>query len=55
MGPRIARKHASWYLQTVPGSEAFRKTFNAIDNAEEQQTSIQNFFEQLLTKEEKAA
>jgi len=55
MGPRIARKHASWYLQTVPGSENFRKTFNAIDNAEEQQTSIQNFFEQLLTKEEKAA
>lgn len=55
MGPRIARKHASWYLQTVPGSEDFRKTFNAIDNAEEQQTSIQNFFEQLLTKEEKAA
>ncbi|WP_292751150.1 tRNA dihydrouridine synthase DusB, partial [Methylophaga sp. UBA4204] len=55
MGPRIARKHASWYLHTVPGSEAFRKTFNAIDNAEEQQTSIQNFFEQLLTKEEKAA
>jgi tRNA-dihydrouridine synthase B len=55
MGPRIARKHASWYLQTVPGSEVFRKTFNAIDNAEEQQTSIQNFFEQLLTKEEKAA
>nr|WP_324258119.1 tRNA dihydrouridine synthase DusB [Cellvibrio fontiphilus] len=55
MGPRIARKHASWYLQTVPGSDAFRKTFNAIDNAEEQQTSIQNFFEQLLMKEEKAA
>lgn len=55
MGPRIARKHASWYLQTVPGSDEFRKTFNAIDNAEEQQTSIQNFFEQLLTKEEKAA
>lgn len=55
MGPRIARKHAGWYLQTVPGSEVFRKTFNAIDNAEEQQTSIQNFFEQLLTKEEKAA
>lgn len=55
MGPRIARKHASWYLQTIPNSEAFRKTFNAIDNAEEQQTSIQNFFEQLLTKEENAA
>jgi tRNA-dihydrouridine synthase B len=55
MGPRIARKHVSWYLRTVPGSDAFRSRFNAIEDAEEQQTSIQNFFEQLLTKEEKAA
>lgn len=55
MGPRIARKHVSWYLQTVPHSDEFRKTFNAITNTEEQQTSIQHFFEQLLTNEEKAA
>lgn len=55
MGPRIARKHASWYLKTLPNSETFRKTFNALDNADEQQTSIQNFFEQLLTIEENAA
>jgi tRNA-dihydrouridine synthase B len=55
MGPRIARKHVSWYLQTVPDSEIFRKTFNGIENAEVQLTSIQNFFEQLLMREEKAA
>lgn len=55
MGPRIARKHASWYLQTVPGSDLFRKAFNAMENAEEQLTSIQTFFETLLMKEEKAA
>jgi tRNA-dihydrouridine synthase B len=55
MGPRIARKHVSWYLQTVPDSEIFRKTFNGIENAEVQLTSIQHFFEQLLMREEKAA
>ncbi len=55
MGPRIARKHVSWYLQTVPGSDLFRKAFNAMENAEEQLTSIQTFFETLLMKEEKAA
>jgi len=55
MGPRIARKHVSWYLQTVPDSELFRKAFNAIEHAEEQLTSIQSFFETLLTNEEKAA
>jgi tRNA-dihydrouridine synthase B len=55
MGPRIARKHVSWYLQTVPDSEIFRKTFNGMDNAEVQLTSIHHFFEQLLMREEKAA
>jgi len=55
MGPRIARKHVSWYLQTVPDSELFCKAFNAIEHAEEQLTSIQSFFETLLTNEEKAA
>lgn len=55
MGPRIARKHVGWYLQTVPDSESFRKAFNAIEHAEVQQTSVQHFFEQLLMKEEKAA
>lgn len=55
MGPRIARKHVSWYLQTVPDSEVFRTTFNRIENAEVQLASIQHFFEQLLMREEKAA
>jgi tRNA-dihydrouridine synthase B len=55
MGPKIARKHAGWYLRTVPESESFRRVFNAIETAEEQQTSIQNFFDELLTKEEQAA
>ena len=55
MGPRIARKHVSWYLQTLVGSEPFRTAFNRIENAEEQHASVQDFFERLITKEEIAA
>ncbi len=55
MGPRIARKHVSWYLKTLAGSEDFRKTFNKIENAEEQHASVQDFFERLITTEDKAA
>lgn len=55
LGPRIARKHVSWYLKTVEGSEDFRKSFNALDNADAQLTSVQTFFEPLLLKEEIAA
>ena len=55
MGPRIARKHASWYLQTVPESETFRREFNKLETAQAQQDSVQVFFEQLIQKEEIAA
>ena len=55
MGPRIARKHVGWYLQTVAGSELFRQQFNRLENAEEQHASVQTFFEQLITKEDIAA
>lgn len=55
MGLRIARKHVGWYLKTLAGSEPFRKTFNQIENAEEQYNSVQHYFEQLITKEDKAA
>lgn len=55
LGPRIARKHVSWYLQTVDGSDEFRKVFNRLENAETQLISVQSFFEPLLLKEEIAA
>jgi len=55
MGPRIARKHASWYLQTVPDSEIFRREFNKLETAQAQEDSVQVFFEQLIQKEEIAA
>lgn len=55
MGPRIARKHVSWYLQTLPGSDEFRRGFNAINNADEQLSNIENYFKQLVILEDKAA
>lgn len=55
MGPRIARKHVSWYLKTLTGNEPFRLQFNRIEDAEEQHASVQHFFERLITEEEIAA
>ncbi|HWV15738.1 MAG TPA: tRNA dihydrouridine synthase DusB [Cellvibrio sp.] len=55
MGPRIARKHVSWYLQTLPDSESFRREFNRLETAEAQQSSVQHFFDQIIKKEEQAA
>lgn len=55
MGPRIARKHVSWYLQTVPESENFRKEFNRLETIEAQETNVQHFFDQIIKKEEQAA
>ncbi len=62
MGSRIARKHVGWYLQTLAGSENlcefasdFRKNFNKIEEANAQQDSVQNFFERLKTREDRAA
>lgn len=55
MGLRIARKHVGWYLKTLAGSEAFHKSFNQIENAQEQRTSIQEYFERLITENEDQA
>src|SRR5690625_3418339 len=55
MGPRIARKHLGWYLQTVPASESFRRQLNRIDNAQEQYHSVWKFFEQLQETAKKGA
>ena len=55
MGPRIARKHVGWYLKTLTDGESFRQTFNKLDIAEEQNASVQAFFERLITTEDQAA
>ncbi len=55
MGVRIARKHVGWYLQSHDEGNQFRKRFNAIENAREQQDEIQRYFEGLRNGEVFAA
>lgn len=47
-GLRIARKHVNWYIQAHAPDNQFRRTFNAIDNANEQVDALEVFFENLL-------
>ncbi len=44
MGLRIARKHIGWYLQQAPGAEPFRRQFNRLESAAEQQAALNNYF-----------
>lgn len=55
MGVRIARKHVGWYLQSHDEGKQFRKRFNAIERAREQQDEIQRYFEGLRNEEVFAA
>ena len=55
MGVRIARKHVGWYLQAHDPEKQFRKRFNAIDSAQEQTQSIQQYFAGLRNGEVFAA
>ena len=47
MGVRIARKHVGWYLKGILGNIAFRRSFNALESAEEQYKSIENYFDSI--------
>lgn len=55
MGVRIARKHVGWYLQSHDIGKQFRKRFNAIECAREQQDEIQRYFEGIRNGEVFAA
>jgi tRNA-dihydrouridine synthase B len=44
MGVRIARKHVSWYLATLPGAKEFRAQFNRLDSTDAQYTNVREFF-----------
>jgi tRNA-dihydrouridine synthase B len=44
MGVRIARKHVSWYLATLPGAKEFRAHFNRLDSTDAQYTNVREFF-----------
>jgi len=43
-GVRVARKHITWYLKTLPGAGAFRDRVVRVESAREQQTLIRAFF-----------
>lgn len=55
MGVRIARKHVGWYLKTLAGSGDFRKTFFQLEDAQAQQTSIQDWFDCRIKRGAQAA
>jgi tRNA-dihydrouridine synthase B len=44
MGVRIARKHVSWYLATLPGAREFRAQFNRLDSTDAQCANVREFF-----------
>ncbi|MDO6582696.1 tRNA dihydrouridine synthase DusB [Photobacterium sp. 2_MG-2023] len=44
-GLRIARKHVSWYLKEQASAGDFRRTFNALENAQEQIDALQGYFD----------
>ena len=43
-GVRVARKHITWYLKTLPGASAFRDRVVRVESAREQQNLIRAFF-----------
>lgn len=47
LGARIARKHVGWYLAEHLTEQSFRRTFNAIDDAEAQLDALKQYFENL--------
>ncbi|WP_228141708.1 tRNA dihydrouridine synthase DusB [Marinobacter sp. X15-166B] len=55
MGPKIARKHVGWYLQSHDHERTFRRSFNALELAQEQLDSIQQYFSGLRNGEVFAA
>jgi tRNA-dihydrouridine synthase B len=50
-GVRVARKHITWYLKTLPGAGIFRDRVVRVETAKEQQALIRAFFaDQAITE-----
>ncbi|KLV06669.1 tRNA-dihydrouridine synthase B [Photobacterium aquae] len=45
LGLRIARKHVGWYLKEQATADSFRRSFNAIENAQQQLDALQGYFD----------
>jgi tRNA-dihydrouridine synthase B len=54
-GVRVARKHISWYSKGQRHGATFRQSVNRVDTVEEQIQMTQDFFNQLLLREDLAA
>lgn len=52
-GMRVARKHISWYTKGLAGSASFRHNMNTLDTIDLQQATINDFFAELKTKNER--
>lgn len=50
LGCRIARKHVGWYLAEHDREKRFRKTFNAIEDAQQQLDALDNYFNELVSE-----
>ena len=50
-GVRVARKHITWYLKTLPGAGVFRDRVVRVETAKEQQALIRSYFaDQAITE-----
>ncbi len=48
MGVRFARKHVSWYLQTLDPEKQFRSIFNALESEQQQLEALTRYFDNLI-------
>ena len=48
IGVRSARKHIGWYVQDLPGGEAFRQRMNLLESTAEQLAAVDAFFKSQL-------
>jgi tRNA-dihydrouridine synthase B len=46
-GVRTARKHIGWYLQSLPGGEAFRARMNLLENSQIQLQAVSDYLDEL--------
>jgi tRNA-dihydrouridine synthase B len=53
-GVRMARKHISWYSKGQRHGGAFRQAINRVEGAKQQLTMVEEFFMQLIDKQEAA-
>jgi tRNA-dihydrouridine synthase B len=47
IGVRSARKHIAWYVQGLPGAEAFRSHLNSLEDSVSQVAWVEQFMDQL--------